>query len=180
MARTACIDLPFFPLQILLVADGERLRMSLYRPREPRGGIVRFKLFRMDRPIPLSNILPVLENLGLHVVNERPYELPLAEERSLWIQDFDMEPAHGGEVDLDAVREDFEEAFWRNIDGDAGGAADLTDIWQKYIDSGEYSQGLASAFTFDGKVYAAPFAANLWVACSGRVPAEVRTLNGAR
>ena len=45
----------------------------------------------------------------------------------------------------------------------AGGAADLTDIWQKYIDSGEYSQGLANAFTFDGKVYAAPFAANLWV-----------------
>jgi ABC-type glycerol-3-phosphate transport system substrate-binding protein len=46
---------------------------------------------------------------------------------------------------------------------EAGGAADLTDIWQKYIDSGEYSQGLANAFTFDGKVYAAPFAANLWV-----------------
>ncbi len=45
----------------------------------------------------------------------------------------------------------------------AGGAADLTDIWQKYIEAGEYSQGLANAFTFDGKVYAAPFAANLWV-----------------
>ena len=101
------------------VADGDRLRLSLYRPRVPRGGIIRFKLFRMDRPIPLSNILPVLENLGLHVVNERPYELRLAEERSLWIQDFDMEPARGGEVDLDAVREDFEEAFRRTIDGDA-------------------------------------------------------------
>ena len=93
------------------VADGERLRMSLYRPRVPRGGIIRFKLFRMDQPIPLSNILPVLENLGLHVVNERPYELPLAEDRSLWIQDFDMIPAVKRELDLDVIRERFQEAF---------------------------------------------------------------------
>jgi multiple sugar transport system substrate-binding protein len=45
----------------------------------------------------------------------------------------------------------------------AGGAADLTDIWQKYIDSGEYSQGVANAFAFDGKVYAVPFLTAYWV-----------------
>jgi ABC-type glycerol-3-phosphate transport system substrate-binding protein len=46
---------------------------------------------------------------------------------------------------------------------EAGGAADLTDIWQKYIDSGEYSQGVANAFAFDGKVYAVPFLTAYWV-----------------
>jgi multiple sugar transport system substrate-binding protein len=45
----------------------------------------------------------------------------------------------------------------------AGGAADLTDIWQKYIDAGEYSQGVANAFAFDGKVYAVPFLTAYWV-----------------
>ena len=45
----------------------------------------------------------------------------------------------------------------------AGGAADLTDIWKKYIDSGEYSQGVANAFTFDGKVYAVPLLTAYWV-----------------
>ncbi len=45
----------------------------------------------------------------------------------------------------------------------AGGAADLSDIWQKYIDSGEYSQGVANAFAFDGKVYAVPFLTAYWV-----------------
>lgn len=45
----------------------------------------------------------------------------------------------------------------------AGGAADLTDIWQTYLDSGEYSQGVANAYTFDGKIYAAPFNLALWV-----------------
>ena len=45
----------------------------------------------------------------------------------------------------------------------AGLAADLTDIWKKYIDSGEYSQGVANAFSFDGKVYAVPLLTAYWV-----------------
>lgn len=45
----------------------------------------------------------------------------------------------------------------------AGGAADLTDIWKKYIDAGEYSQDVANAFTIDGKVYAVPFLTAYWV-----------------
>ncbi len=75
------------------VDDGEPLRMSLYRPRKRRGGIIRFKLFRKGSPIPLSHVLPMLENLGLHIVSERPYELHLPGDERLWIQDFDMIPA---------------------------------------------------------------------------------------
>ena len=100
------------------VDAGEQLRISLYRPRTRRGGIVRFKLFRKDRPLPLSHVLPILENLGLHIVNERPYELRLGDAESLWIQDFDMAPERGGEVDLDAVRGLVEEAFRRVLAGE--------------------------------------------------------------
>jgi glutamate dehydrogenase len=99
------------------VDAGEELRISLYRPRTRRGGIVRFKLFRKDRPLPLSHVLPILENLGLHIVNERPYELRLAGDETLWVQDFDMALARGGEVDLDAIRDRVEEAFRRVLDG---------------------------------------------------------------
>ncbi len=45
----------------------------------------------------------------------------------------------------------------------AGGAADLTDVWKKYIDSGEYTQDVANAFAFDGKVYAVPLLTANWV-----------------
>lgn len=45
----------------------------------------------------------------------------------------------------------------------AGLAADLTDIWKKYIDSGEYSQAMADAFSFDGKVYGFPMLTSYWV-----------------
>jgi len=101
------------------VYQGEDLRMSLYRPRKSRGGIIRFKIFRKDVPIPLSDVLPMLENLGLHIVNERPYELEMPEGQSIWIQDFDMIPAVDRELDLDVIRDLFKEAFEKTLNGEA-------------------------------------------------------------
>ncbi|MGD8681286.1 MAG: NAD-glutamate dehydrogenase, partial [Lysobacterales bacterium] len=99
------------------VDEGADLRMSLYKPRKPRGGIIRFKLFRPKEPILLSEILPMLENLGLKIVNERPYELRPEEGASLWIQDFDMIPAVDRDLNLDVIRDNFEEAFQKTLDG---------------------------------------------------------------
>jgi glutamate dehydrogenase len=73
----------------------------------------------MDAPIPLSDVLPMLENLGLHIVNERPYELKMPDDQRLWIQDFDMIPAVDRELNLDVIRELFQEAFERILRGDA-------------------------------------------------------------
>ncbi|KAA3664640.1 MAG: extracellular solute-binding protein, partial [Chloroflexi bacterium] len=44
-----------------------------------------------------------------------------------------------------------------------GGLEDLSAVWQPYLDSGDYSQGIADAFTFDGKIYAVPFNVAYWV-----------------
>lgn len=38
-----------------------------------------------------------------------------------------------------------------------GLVADLTDVWEKYIIPAGVSEGIADAFTFDGKIYAAPY-----------------------
>jgi len=100
------------------VDDGEDLRMSLYRPRKRHGGIIRFKLFRKHDPIPLSEVLPILENLGLRIVSERPYELHFPDDERLWIQDFDMTTAVESELDLELIRELFQEAFRRALSGD--------------------------------------------------------------
>jgi len=45
----------------------------------------------------------------------------------------------------------------------ANGAEDLSAIWKKYLDSGEYSKGIADAYTFNGKVYAIPFNVAYWI-----------------
>jgi ABC-type glycerol-3-phosphate transport system substrate-binding protein len=46
---------------------------------------------------------------------------------------------------------------------EVGGLEDLSAVWQPYLDSGDYNQGIADAFTFDGKVYAVPFNVAYWV-----------------
>ncbi|MEE8495255.1 MAG: NAD-glutamate dehydrogenase domain-containing protein, partial [Xanthomonadales bacterium] len=100
------------------IDDGEDLRMSLYRPRKRHNGIIRFKLFRKHDPVPLSEVLPILEDLGLHIVSERPYELHLPDDERLWIQDFDMTTGVKRELDLELIRDLFQEAFRRALSGD--------------------------------------------------------------
>ena len=93
------------------------LQLSLYRPRDSSSKIFRFKIFRCENTIPLSEVLPILENLGLHVVRERPYKISLANGSCFWIQDFDLSLAHGAELELELVKGRFKEAFKQIVNG---------------------------------------------------------------
>jgi len=95
----------------------DELQLSLYRPRDISSKIFRFKIFRKENTIPLSEVLPILENLGLHVVRERPYKIPLDDGSVIWIQDFDLSLAHGAELELELVKERFKEAFKQIVSG---------------------------------------------------------------
>jgi len=97
--------------------DAQDLGMSLYRPRKKGTGIIRFKLFRFDNPIQLSDVLPMLEDMGLHIVSERPYELRMDEGKSVWVQDFDMIYSRASELNLETVRDSFQEAFAYTLRG---------------------------------------------------------------
>jgi glutamate dehydrogenase len=83
-----------------------------------RGNGIRLKLYKYGDSVVLSDVLPVLENLGLRVRTEHPYriELPL---QPLSIQDFEVEAANGAAVDVEAVHERFEDAFLKIWRGDA-------------------------------------------------------------
>ncbi|MCX7553472.1 NAD-glutamate dehydrogenase [Marinicella sp. S1101] len=94
------------------------IEMSLYQPRIKRQGDFRFKVFRHHHTIPLSEVLPDLENLGLHVVSERPYELKMANGHSIWVQDFDLSLASGQGLELDLVKSRFHEAFAQVVNGE--------------------------------------------------------------
>ncbi|MFC7301926.1 NAD-glutamate dehydrogenase [Cognatiluteimonas weifangensis] len=93
------------------------LRVSLYRPQHAEGGL-RLKFYRPGHDIPLSEALPMMENMGLRVITEHPYriEIPGKDGDSVaWIQDFEVEAARA-DLDVDSLDESFEEAFrqlWR-------------------------------------------------------------------
>ena len=60
----------------------------------------------------------MLEDMGLHIVSERPYKLRLENKECIWVQDFDMVYGHGKDLDIEIVRERFQQAFentWRGI-----------------------------------------------------------------
>ena len=50
----------------------------------------RFKIYRTGEPVSLSAVLPVLQRLGVEVVDERPYELRRADRSTAWIYDFGL------------------------------------------------------------------------------------------
>ena len=75
-----------------LTIEPTGLRMSLYRAEGQPPHKVQFRLLRREHPIPISDVLPTIENLGLKLISERPYEIETPGSRC-WIQDFEVEPA---------------------------------------------------------------------------------------
>lgn len=78
-------------------AGGRRV-MRLQRIAGESPHQVHFKLFSARQPMPISDALPAIENLGLRLISERPYELNV-EGEPVWIQDFELQ--HDREVAID-------------------------------------------------------------------------------
>jgi len=96
-----------------------RLAMNLFHPIEAPEHEVRFKIYLAGRAIHLSDILPMLENMGFKVIGEVPYEVwPAGLEEPVWIHDFEMVTEDGIAINLGAVKDIFHEAFERVWQGD--------------------------------------------------------------
>ena len=99
------------------VAGGGGLALNLYRPLEAPPGMLRFKLFHKGGPVTLSDSLPMLERMGLRVLEERPYRIAPESGEPIWMHDFGL-AAGDAEVEIDAVGAIFEEAFGRVFSGE--------------------------------------------------------------
>lgn len=111
--RVAVIDIDYFDL----MSDKKPLMMSLYRPIEEKEEVIRFKLFRVGTTVPLSDVVPVLEKMGLRIISERPYEVTPREGQSIWINDYRTIIPQGQVFEVEEVRDIFQETFdriWHN------------------------------------------------------------------
>lgn len=84
------------------------LEMLFYRSGT---NALRLKLFHMEQAIALSDILPILENMGLRVIGERPHEVIFREGMIVYVNDFDMLQEKSQDIDVDKIRDDFQDAF---------------------------------------------------------------------
>ena len=92
------------------VRQGAPIAVTLYRTLEAEAFELRFKIYRAGAPLALSDVLPVLEHLGLKVIAEVPYVIARAEGAALSMQDFSLTMPKG-EVDVARDRARFEDAF---------------------------------------------------------------------
>ncbi|WP_112275514.1 NAD-glutamate dehydrogenase [Lentzea terrae] len=106
--------------RIEALAEGD-LDMVFYVPEDAEPGERRFKLFLTGDGITLSDVLPMLQRMGVIVVDERPYEITREDGVQCWIYDFGLRIDQKSldqlsESDLENVRVRFQDAFaavWR-------------------------------------------------------------------
>ena len=91
------------------VAAGAPIAVRL---AQEAGSELRLKVIHPGEPVALSDVLPMLENLGMRVINEIPFEVrPRDAKKPIWIQDFELSPRGMAALDADAVKQRFEDAF---------------------------------------------------------------------
>jgi glutamate dehydrogenase len=113
-ARVAVLDIG----QLENIGEAFPLSTQLYRSPEGLETTLRFKVFGRHEPMALSDVLPILERMGLRVLAARPYEIEPLDKAPCWILDFGMTTADGLDVALLEVTEIFQDAFTRIVSGE--------------------------------------------------------------
>lgn len=107
LVRSAMSDIEY----IEKLSPTHTLEMNFYRPIDDPSVNLRFKLIQRKDPIVLSDVLPVLENMGLRVIDEWPQELTLKSGDKIWINDFGVKLIQVNNIDIARVRNNFQETF---------------------------------------------------------------------
>ena len=95
------------------------LGVELYREAGDEATGAGLKVLSHSRPIPLSERVPVLENMGFRVVDERTYHIEPEDAAEVWFHDMTLESALGETFDLPALKDKLEESFLAVMGGRA-------------------------------------------------------------
>ncbi len=120
-ARTAVADIQH--MESLRDKPAGDLAMSFYRELEEGDNELRFKLFNRDTILPLSDVIPVLENLGLRVLGEHPYEITCSDGKKVWIHNFLLRYTLSDSINIAEVKNLFQDSFsaiWHGISENDG------------------------------------------------------------
>ena len=121
--EAAALDVSFLEA---LDKEPTRLHLDIYRPEPRRTDKFFLKIFRAQDAIPISDLLPMLENMGLKVIAERPYELEFGGGRRAWIQDLELVMQNATVIKFDALDREIKSAF--------------TAVWTGRMDSDAFNQ----------------------------------------
>ncbi|MGZ6019384.1 MAG: NAD-glutamate dehydrogenase domain-containing protein, partial [Phenylobacterium sp.] len=110
---------PAEALADLAVIDGmapdQQICVRAYRLPTDSKLQFRFKLYRQGPPAPLSDVLPILDNMGLKAIAEAGFPVCRPRVQAVWVHDFEIEDPNGERLvfaELKAAFEDAVVAVW--------------------------------------------------------------------
>ena len=87
--------------------------LHLHRPDGAAPNELCLRIYRKGEPVALSDVLPMLENMGLRGLSETPYKVTPAGADPVWVHDFGLSVAAMATVDVPSVKASFEETLTR-------------------------------------------------------------------
>lgn len=102
--------------QIELLATERQLIAHLYIVPEKAEFPLHLRLYQFEKPIPLSDILPTLENFGLRTINDRSNRITPQNSEKIWISDFSLSYPNP-DFNIELVKKLFEDAFTSTYHG---------------------------------------------------------------
>ena len=117
--------------KIALLENSDDIAMRFYRRLGGDEKALKFRLFRLNTPLALSDVMPILENLGLRVESEHPYGIKRVDGQIIWVHEFGLTFSLGTNVDFDVIGDVFQEAFLR--------------IWRKDAESDSFNRLILGA-----------------------------------
>ncbi|NJC40714.1 glutamate dehydrogenase [Brevundimonas alba] len=90
---------------------GDPVAVRAFRTDEDGPLNFRFKLYRRGAAVPLSDVLPILADMGLKTLEEWGHALSPTGDPEIHVHEFLLEDPRGGDLHFDDVSGPFEEAF---------------------------------------------------------------------
>jgi glutamate dehydrogenase len=103
---------------------GRPLAIDFYRPdgAESDNSRLKLKIFNLHAPIPLSERVPLLENMAFRVISERSFQIERPGEvqtDAIYLHDMTLAHVDGSDIDIEALGGQLESAFMAIIQGRA-------------------------------------------------------------
>ena len=107
-ARAAVRDIESFQT---LENNNVNIDMQLYQPVASALDEMKFRVSHMTNMLELSDVIPILEAMGLRVLGEQPFKVEDNAGTVFWIHDFQLKLGPDQKVDIRALKYEFEQAF---------------------------------------------------------------------
>ena len=118
--------------QIQSIALSSDVPMRFYQPSEQGEQELNFKLYSQGKPVILSDVIPILENLGMRVLGEHPYRIQRRDGEQFGVSDFTVEfHSRCRGADIEKAKPLLQEGF--------------REIWNGFAENDDFNQLMMAA-----------------------------------